>query len=105
MILVEEMDRTLKAWVQEYEDVNLEVLPVLEEILGTLDIMLQTSCSALGSEIQPEIGAALGIDPVKIKVVVLDTEPLRIPRAAPKLPGLARQHWRNGSLNGDHDIG
>jgi len=41
----------------------------------------------------------------KIKVVVLDTEPLRIPRAAPKLPGLARQHWRNGSLNGDHDIG
>jgi hypothetical protein len=42
MILVEEMDRTLKAWVQEYEDVNLEVLPVLEEILGTLDIMLRT---------------------------------------------------------------
>jgi hypothetical protein len=27
---VEEMDRTLKAWVQEYGDVNPEVLPVLE---------------------------------------------------------------------------
>jgi hypothetical protein len=41
MTLVEEMDRTLKAWVRDYGDVNPEALPVLET-LGKLDIMFRT---------------------------------------------------------------
>ena len=41
MTLVEEMDRTLKAWVRDYGDVNPEALPVLET-LGILDIMFRT---------------------------------------------------------------
>jgi hypothetical protein len=41
MILVEEMDRTLKAWVRDYGDFNPEALQVLET-LGKLDIMFRT---------------------------------------------------------------
>ena len=32
MTPVEQMDRNLKAWVQEYGDINPEVLPVLETL-------------------------------------------------------------------------
>ena len=41
MTLVEEMDRTLKAWVRDYGDFNPEALQVLET-LGKLDIMFRT---------------------------------------------------------------
>jgi hypothetical protein len=42
----------------------------------------------------------------EIQVVVLDMEPSRIPRGTDAAGlRLAGQHWRNGSLNGDHDIG
>ena len=41
MTLVEEMDRTLKAWVRDYGDFNPEALPVLET-LAKLDIMYRT---------------------------------------------------------------
>jgi hypothetical protein len=54
MTLVEEMDRTLKAWVQVYGDVNPEVLPALETV-GKLDIMFRREPN------QPDIRPALDL--------------------------------------------
>ncbi len=69
MILVEEMDRTLKAWVQGYGDVNPEGLSVLK-ILGKLDIMFCTR-----EPNPPDIRAALDLVSRTVRMQAPDPRP------------------------------